>query len=67
MLNRLLKPVKSKGDTCRCGICGKKHVRRDGSVNVSNPICQKCADTFGGIDKGYGPEDKVNTKLRNWK
>ena len=67
MLNKFLKPVKSKGDTCRCGICGKKHVRRDGSVNVSNPICQKCADIYGGIPSGSEVEDKVNVRLKNWK
>ena len=59
--------MKSDGKACKCGVCGAQHIRRDGKANVDNPICQKCADAYGGIPSGSGPKDKVNIKLRNWK
>ncbi len=59
--------MKSIGDICKCGICGKMHRRRDGEANKTSPICHKCAATFESIPEGQGPKDKVNIQLRNWK
>ena len=67
MSDKILKPLKSDGRMCMCGICGTPHIRREGKVNLDNPICQKCADTYGGIPSGHHPKDKVNIKMRNWK